>query len=125
MALLADADSFFGTITTPAAIESYGSNGGLIKFGNNIIVLAVVVGGLLTLFNMIQAGYIYITSAGDAKAHEKVLSKFTMSLFGMAIMILAPALMAVMGFVFFKDSTYFLKPNLKGIEGPAAPPAGH
>jgi len=121
--LAAESDAFFGKIDTPAAIQAYGPNGGLIRLGNNIIVLAIIVGGLLTLYNIIQAGYIYLTSAGDSKAHEKVLSKFTMSLWGLAIMILAPALMAVFGFVFFKDSTFFLQPKISGVEqsGPGLP----
>lgn len=127
--LLAQAadDSFFGTVTAPAAIQAYGENGGLVTLGNNIIIFAVIVGGLIALANIIMAGYIYLTAAGDAKAHEKVVSKITMSLWGMAIMILAPAMMAIVGFLFFKDSTFFLQPKIVGVEvtgSPTSPTGG-
>lgn len=113
------AQGFFGTIQPPAAIAAYGDTGGLIKFGNNLLILAVIAGGVLTLFNVVQAGYIYLTAGGDTKAHEKVLNKITMSLWGMAIMLLAPALMAVFGFLFFKNPTYFLLPKISGPTSPA------
>ncbi|HZZ98952.1 MAG TPA: hypothetical protein VFG51_03395 [Candidatus Saccharimonadia bacterium] len=108
------AADFFGTIQPPAAIAAYGPNGGLITFGNNLLILAVIIGGVLTLFNVVQAGYIYLTAGTDTKAHEKVLNKITMSLWGMAIMILAPALMALFGFLFFKNPSFFLKPTISG-----------
>jgi hypothetical protein len=106
------AQGFFGNVQAPQAIQAYGANGGLIQLGNNILILAIIIGGILTLFNVVQAGFIYLTAGGDTKAHEKVLNKITMSLWGMALMVLAPALMAVLGFLFFKDSTFFLQPHL-------------
>lgn len=112
--LAAAGDSVFGEITSPTALAPYGTSGQLVKFGNNIIILAVIVGGIYTLLNVIQAGYIYLSASGDTKAHEKVLAKITQSLWGMAIMVMAPALMAVVGFLFFKDSTFFLSPKISG-----------
>ncbi len=124
--LLAQAadDSFFGTVTAPQALQAYGANGGLITLGNNIIIFAVIVGGLIALANIIMAGYIYLTAAGDAKAHEKVVSKITMSIWGLAVMIMAPAMMAVIGFLFFKDSTFFLQPKIVGVQTGGAPLGG-
>lgn len=113
--LLAQADSFFGTIKAPDVISnSYGENGGLITFTSNAIRLAVIVGGLMALFNIVTAGYTYLTAGGDAKAHEKVMSKLTQSLWGIVIMILAPAFMALIGFLLFKNSSYFLNPTIVG-----------
>lgn len=112
--LLAQTSTFFGTIEPPPALAPYGSSGGLIVFGSNMLKFAVIVGGLIALFNVVMAGYIYLTSAGDAKAHEKVMGKLTSSLWGISLMILAPAIMAIMGFLLFKNSTYFLNPQLVG-----------
>ncbi|MEK7458152.1 MAG: hypothetical protein AAB612_01545 [Patescibacteria group bacterium] len=112
--LLAQTSTFFGTIEPPPALEPYGENGGLVMFGSNALKFAVIVGGLIALFNVVMAGYIYLTSAGDAKAHEKVMGKLTSSLWGLSLMVLAPAIMAIMGFLLFKNSTYFLSPQLVG-----------
>jgi hypothetical protein len=108
------ADTFFGTIRPPAVIQSYGTSGGLVVLTSNLLRLAVIVGGLLALFNIVMAGYTYLTSSGDSKAHEKVMSKLTMSLWGIVLMIMAPALMAIAGWVLFKNSMYFLNPTLTG-----------
>lgn len=108
------ADTFFGTITPPPALSAYDSSGGLIVFTSNAIRLAVIVGGLIALFNIVMAGYTYLTAGGDSKAHEKVMSKLTQSLWGIVIMILAPAFMALIGFLLFKNSSYFLSPTIVG-----------
>src|SRR3989344_3822943 len=106
--------TFFGTIKQPEALEPYGTQGGLIVFISNILTVIVLSGGLFALFNIVTAGYLYLTGSGDAKAHEKVLSKLNMSLLGLGLMIMAPAIMAVMGWVLFKNPSFFLKPQLKG-----------
>ncbi len=114
----AAADSFFGTIKAPDVISnSYGESGGLIVFTSNAIRLAVIVGGLMALFNIVMAGYTYLTAGGDTKAHEKVMSKLTQSLWGIVIMILAPAFMALIGFLLFKNPSYFLSPTIVGPMG--------
>ncbi|HAV15527.1 MAG TPA: hypothetical protein DCX25_04315 [Candidatus Pacebacteria bacterium] len=117
-------ETFFGTITQPEALKAYGTSGGLIVFISNMLTLIVLSGGLFALFNIITAGYLYLTGSGDAKAHEKVLSKLNMSLLGIVLMIMAPAIMAVMGWVLFKDPTFFLKPQLKGPEETIQTPGG-
>ncbi|HKY74402.1 MAG TPA: hypothetical protein VJ246_03775 [Patescibacteria group bacterium] len=113
LALLAQTE-FFGKIEAPKALAVYGTSGGLVTFISNMIQLAVIVGGLIALFNVVMAGYTYLTSGGDAKAHEKVMGKLTSSLWGIVLMILAPAIMAIVGFLLFKDSTYFLTPKITG-----------
>jgi hypothetical protein len=118
--LLADSTTFFGTINAPAALSAYGENGGLITFGSNMMRLAVIAGGIIALVNIFSAGYIYLTAGGDSKAHEKVMNKLTSSLWGLSLIILAPAIMAIMGFLLFKDASYFLKPQISGPTGGSA-----
>lgn len=108
------AQTFFGDIQSPEALRSYGATGGLIVFASNIIRLVVIAGGLFALWNMISAGFMYITSQGDPKATEKTLSTLTMSLLGLILMIAAPALAAIIGFVLFNDPTFILRPQLQG-----------
>ena len=108
-------DSLFGTVETPAFLAGYGEGGGLIVFINNLLTFAIIVGGLIVLFNVVMAGFTYLTAGTDSKASEKVVSSLTNSLWGIALMVLAPALLAVIGFLFFQDSSFFLNPSLGGV----------
>ena len=118
--LLAQAtETFFGTISPPPVIAAYGPSGGLIIFMSNLIRLIVIVAGLFSLYNMISAGFQYITSAGDPKATEKTMNVLTMSLLGLILMIAAPAIAAIVGYVLFKDPTFILKPRLTAPPGSA------
>ncbi len=106
------AQNFFGTINQPAALQPYGAGGGLIVFMSNVIRLIVVIGGLVALFNIISAGFQYITSQGDPKATEKTMSTLTSSLLGLVLMIAAPAIAAIVGYVLFGNPAFILKPTL-------------
>lgn len=113
MKLLAQ-ETFFGSIKQPEALASYGTSGGLIIFISNLIRVVVVLGGLFALFNIISAGFQYITAQGDPKATEKTMSTLTMSLLGLVLMIAAPAIAAIVGFVLFNNPTFILTPDIKG-----------
>lgn len=108
------AQNFFGTIQKPSALADYGNQGGLIIFASNLVRLIVVVGGLVALFNIISAGFQYITSQGDPKATEKTLSTLTSSLLGLVLMIAAPAIAAIVGYVLFNNPAFILSPELLG-----------
>lgn len=110
--------SIFGTIQAPPGVDDFvssGGGGGLIVFINNMMIVAVIIGGLIALFNVLSAGYTYLTAGSDSKAYEKVVTALTNSLWGIALIILAPALLGIVGFVFFRDAMYFLSPNLPGV----------
>lgn len=106
------AETFFGTINPPPALEPYGESGGLIIFASNIIRLLIIAGGLIAVFNIIQAGFQFITQQGDPKTTENALRSLTMSVMGLALMVLAPAIAAIIGFVFFNDAMFILHPAL-------------
>lgn len=104
--------SVFGTVAPPAALAQYGQSGGLIVFLNSAMTLAIVVGGLWALVNMVMAGMQYIAAKGDPKQMSQVIQTFTGSFIGIAIMVLAPMVMGIIGLVFFKDATYFISPKI-------------
>ena len=103
---------FFGTITQPSPLDGYGTSGQIIPFINNMMVFVSVVGGLIALFNIVFAGFQYITSNGDTKTHEKVMQKFNMSILGLLLLVSAPIIMGIIGWVLFGNATYFLNPKL-------------
>ena len=109
---------FFGTVEPPAAIQKYdaasGGNIGLLLFMSNIVRLVTIVAGLFSFFNIIMAGFKYITSANDAKGVEQAWKSIYMSLIGLLVIVLAVAVTGVVSWLLFGDATYILNPTIKG-----------
>src|SRR3989338_1152982 len=61
-------------------------NIGLPQFLNNLIFLVTVIGGLVTIFNVLIAGFTYISASGDPKKVEEAWTKIWQSLLGLVIM---------------------------------------
>ena len=101
-----------GTVAPPTAISAYGATGGLIKFLSSVMTVMIAVGGLWALINIMMAGIQYISAKGDPKQMGNVIQTLSGSLIGIALMILAPVIMAIIGFVFFRDATFFLSPKI-------------
>lgn len=107
----------FGTIEAPQGVAAYGSlaEGGLLLFVSNIIRLSTVVAGIWVMFNFILAGWKYITSAGDSKAPSEAASMMNNSLIGLAIIVGAYTIAAIIGLVFFGDPSYIINPQITGV----------
>ncbi|OGJ16779.1 MAG: hypothetical protein A2632_01920 [Candidatus Pacebacteria bacterium RIFCSPHIGHO2_01_FULL_46_16] len=110
-----------GGVTPPKAIttlnnlarirdgESVGI--GLIIFLSRVLRLFTIVTGLFVIANVILAAYAYIIESGsDVK--EKVKERFTMTAIGLAIIVGAYTLAAIIGLIFFGDATFILSPEL-------------
>jgi hypothetical protein len=118
-----ETDSIFGTIEAPEGVAKYnaaavgetGSDIGLVLFLSNIIRIATIAAGIWVMVNFILAGWAYITSTGDSKAHSDASSKMTYSLTGLAIIVGAYTLAALIGLVFFGDASYILNPQIVGV----------
>jgi hypothetical protein len=67
------------------------------------------------MFNIILAGWIYLTSSGDASAHEKVSSKLINSVIGLALVAFAYTIAAAIGFIIFGDAGYIINPDITTI----------
>ena len=106
----------FGTIKTPPGIAAYGDleGGGLLLFISNIIRISTVIAGIWVMINFILAGWKYITSAGDSKAPSEAASMMNHSLIGLAIIVGAYTIAAVIGLIFFGDATYIISPKFTG-----------
>lgn len=103
----------FGSINNP--VSSYGSvNTGLPSFITNIITVIFAGAGLYAFFNLMIAGFSYITAAGDEKKIAAATNSINMSLMGLVIMVGAAAITAIISFVLYKDPTAILSPVIKG-----------
>jgi hypothetical protein len=107
----------FGKVDAPPGVVDFnakaGASGiGLILFVSNIIKVMFIIAGLFALFNIIFAGYTYLSSSGDPKSTEKATSSLTYSLLGLAIMVGAFTIISIVSFLLFGDASYILNPVL-------------
>lgn len=112
----------FGKIKLPG-IFKYGEltkeGGGLILFLNNIIRLLIVVGGIFAFFNLILAGYGFMSAGDDPKAMGRAWQKIWQSMMGLLFILGSFVLAAIFGWLLFGDATAILTPK---IYGPGATP---
>ena len=108
----------FGNIDNPLQTLNNGGYGsvesGLPAFISNIVSVILIGGGLYAFFNLVFAGFTYITAGGDSKKLEGAVTAINMSLFGLIIMVGATALTGVISYVLFGDATLILKPRIFG-----------
>lgn len=106
----------FGTIETPPGVDKIqaasGSDIGLLYFISNLITIFSVVAGVWTLFNVVLAGYTYISSSGDSKAHESVRTQITNSVIGLILIVMTYTIGGLIGLIFFGDPAFILNPQL-------------
>ncbi len=113
-----------GTVEPPPGVnlfpspEATGSGQGLIVFISNLIKLVTVIAGLFGLFNIISAGYSYLSSGGNAKATEEAMNKLTYSLIGLMIIVGSFTITALISLLLFGDATYILNPDIPTPTGP-------
>lgn len=115
---LSAATDFVGTIEKPAGVAAFdadaggGDSIGLLIFISNLIKVGTVVAGIWVMFNIIFAGWMYITSSGDSAVHGKVKDQITNSVIGLIVMIAAYTIIAMIGLLLFGRADYFLNPTI-------------
>ena len=93
----------FGDILPPPAIQKYQQLGngqagsGLIVFMSNLFKRAGAIGGIYLVFQLIIAGYAYLSANGDPKNTEKAWNQIWQSLLGMVIIASAFIIAGVIG----------------------------
>lgn len=108
--------SLFSKIENP--LTAYGDfnnkTGGIIGLLSNLLRVVFVVAGLYALFNLIIAGFVYMTAAGDAKQLASAWARIWQTFLGLVIIVGSFAIAAVLGYLFFQDPTYILNPKIYG-----------
>ncbi len=107
-------NSILGTpIKNP--VSNYGSvDTGLPSFITNVVTVIFVGAGLFAFFNLMIAGFSYISAAGDTKKIEAATQSINMSLMGLVVMVGAAAITGIVSFVLFGSATAILQPSIKG-----------
>lgn len=113
--LIAQAD-IFGTIQKPQGVAQFdassGGEIGVLLFLSNLLRVGTVIAGIWVMFNIIFAGWMYITNNGDSGVHEKVRTSITNSVIGLIVIVLAYTISAGIGLLLFGDAGYFLNPTI-------------
>ena len=107
-------NSVIGDIDLPDFFKYGEMEGGLGNFLNNILMLITTVAGLFALFNLIMAGYGYMSANGDEKKIQQAWAKIWQSLLGLGIVAAAFLIAALVGWIFFKDPTFIINPKIYG-----------
>lgn len=113
--LLAQGD-IFGQVNVPPGVDQFTAGpGGLVQFISNLIKLVTVIAGVYGLFNIISAGYTYLSSGGNAKATEQAMNQLTYSLIGLMIIVGSFTITALISLLLFGDAFYILNPKIPTI----------
>ena len=116
-----DLTQSIGVISPPPGvkeqIDKAGSAGGdipIMWFLSSLLKVGLAFMGIWVLFNFVFASYTYITGRGEAKSHELVKAKLTMSVIGLALIIGAYVVTAVISFLMWGDPSFILNPKIEG-----------
>ena len=97
-------DEIIGPVTAPLAYENWGKDlAGLSAFMNAIIKLIIVVAGLYAFFNLVMAGYGFMSAGDDPKKMTAAWSKIWQSILGLAIAAGSFVLAAIIGRLLYGD----------------------
>ncbi|MFH1967732.1 MAG: hypothetical protein ABIJ03_04445 [Patescibacteria group bacterium] len=107
-----------GMIDTPPGIDKQITAAGigpgdnaLLFFISNLLRIATILVGVWVLFNVLLAGYDFISSQGKSDAYQKVRDKLTMSVIGLLLITVAYTIGGLIGLILFGDAGYLLNPQ--------------
>jgi len=101
----------FGTITPPDAIKGDAGTG-IGNLLNLVFKSMIVLAGVYALFNLIFAGYAFMSAGEDAKKVAGAWAKIWQSMLGLAIAAGAFVLAALFGQLIFGQWDFILNPQL-------------
>ena len=110
----------FGTVENPFLPKYYNVPGyigfshgqGLIILLNNLVKFTIVLAGLYTFWNIIAAGFMFMSAGGEAKNITKAWDKIWQSLIGLLLVAASFILAAVFGYLIFGDTKALLQPRI-------------
>jgi hypothetical protein len=94
--------------------QTFTGKSGLISFANNLLKLIIGVAGLFAFFNIIIAGYTFMSAGGDPKKVEQAWAKIWQSLLGLLFVAGSFVLAAIFGWLIFGDASAILVPKIYG-----------
>lgn len=111
MEYLSQAKNIFGQVTPPPGVAAYqgGQLSGLPLFVNNILKLLIIGAGIYSVFNLVLAGYAFLSAGDDPKKVTAAWSKIWQTLLGLTFAAGAFVLAALFGKIIFNDPKALLE----------------
>ena len=102
----------FGTVNAPPGVSAY--DDGLTQFISNIVKLLIVGAGIFALFNLVTAGYAFMSAGGDPKKIADAWAKIWQTLLGLILAASAVVLAAIFGRLIFGNANALLQITIFG-----------
>ena len=104
----------FGSITVPAGLQNFGTDpavaiGKLIQFALRGLI---VVAGIYALFNLVLAGYSFMSAGDDAKKVAGAWAQIYQTIIGLAVAAGSFVLAAIFGQLLFDNPLFLLQPTI-------------
>jgi hypothetical protein len=114
------AQNLFGKIEAPEAVSNISTDPGvgigrLIQRGLQFLIIAA---GLYALFNLVFAGYGFMSAADDPKKVAAAWQKIWQTLLGLAFAAGAFVLAAIFGELIFDNPMFLLQPEIQPLTQP-------
>jgi len=100
----------FGTVDPPPGLVRFGGGTivGVPLLINIIIRSLILVAGIYAVFNLVLAGYWYMSAAGDSKRVAEASSKIWQTIIGVVVAAGSVMLAGLIGQIFFGDPSAIL-----------------
>jgi hypothetical protein len=104
----------FGSVPNPYT-GAYGSGlTGISAFISNVLKLLIVIAGIYAVFNLVLAGYAFMSAGGDPKRIADAWAKIWQTILGLTFSVGAFILAAIIGRLLFGSYTALLDINIYG-----------
>ena len=109
----------FGNVAPPPGVSTYiglagSAEGGLQVFISSIIKTIIAIAGVFALFNLIFAGYAFMSAGGNAEKIASAWAKIWQTLIGLLIAVGSFVLAGVFGKLIFGDYNALLRLRVFG-----------
>lgn len=94
-------DNPFNKLGGPAALTGSTQGQGLVAIISSLVKFVIVLAGLYTFWNLIAAGFMFMSAGGDPKAIAKAWDKIWQSLIGLLLVAGSFILAVIFGYLIF------------------------